>query len=44
MARLLPDVRGLSVLDLGRGDGALARTLALAGAHDVLGVVWWPFG
>ncbi|MHB1430932.1 MAG: class I SAM-dependent methyltransferase [Streptosporangiaceae bacterium] len=38
MARLLPDVRGLTVLDLGCGDGALARKLAQAGARRVLGV------
>ncbi|WP_433176246.1 class I SAM-dependent methyltransferase [Actinoallomurus sp. CA-150999] len=38
MARLLPPVAGLSVVDLGCGTGALARRLADEGAADVLAV------
>jgi ubiquinone/menaquinone biosynthesis C-methylase UbiE len=38
LARLLLPVRGASVVELGCGDGALARRLAAAGARDVLAV------
>lgn len=38
LAALLPDVRGASVLELGCGDGALARRLADAGAREVVAV------
>lgn len=38
LRRLLPDVAGLDVLDLGCGDGAQAERLAAAGARSVLGV------
>ncbi len=36
LARLLPDTAGLDVLELGCGDGSLARRLAAAGARSVL--------
>ena len=38
LAALLPDVRAACVLDLGCGDGALARRLAGAGAREVIAV------
>lgn len=38
LAALLPDVRGAHVLELGCGDGALARRLAQAGAREVVAV------
>jgi ubiquinone/menaquinone biosynthesis C-methylase UbiE len=38
LARMLPLVHGASVVELGCGDGALARRLAAAGARDVLAV------
>ncbi len=38
LARLLLPVHGASVVELGCGDGALARRLASAGARDVLAV------
>jgi SAM-dependent methyltransferase len=38
LARLLPDPAGLDVLDLGCGDGTLARALIGQGARRVLGV------
>jgi SAM-dependent methyltransferase len=38
MGRLLPDVRGLSVVDLGCGTGQLARRLAQQGANRVVAV------
>lgn len=38
LAALLPDVRGASVLELGCGDGTLARRLADAGAREVVAV------
>ena len=38
LAALLPDVRGAHVLELGCGDGALARRLAKAGAREVVAV------
>jgi len=38
VSRLLPDVTGADVLDIGCGDGALALRLASLGARHVLGV------
>jgi ubiquinone/menaquinone biosynthesis C-methylase UbiE len=38
LARMLRPVHGASVVELGCGDGALARHLAAAGARDVLAV------
>ena len=38
LAALLPDVRAACVLDLGCGDGTLARRLAEAGAREVIAV------
>lgn len=38
LAAMLPDVRGGAVLELGCGDGALARRLAEAGARQVVAV------
>jgi SAM-dependent methyltransferase len=38
LAALLPDVRDAHVLELGCGDGALARRLARAGAEEVVAV------
>jgi SAM-dependent methyltransferase len=38
LARMLPEVRDLDVVELGCGDGALARRLAGAGARSVLAV------
>jgi SAM-dependent methyltransferase len=38
LVRLLPDVVGADVLDIGCGDGTLARSLADKGARHVLGI------
>ena len=38
MARMLPGVAGADVLDIGCGDGTLARRLASQGARRVLGI------
>jgi ubiquinone/menaquinone biosynthesis C-methylase UbiE len=38
MARMLPGVTGADVLDIGCGDGTLARRLASQGARRVLGI------
>jgi SAM-dependent methyltransferase len=38
LARMLPPMAGASVVELGCGDGALARRLAAAGAAEVLAV------
>ena len=38
LARLLPPLTGADVLDIGCGDGTLARSLADQGARHVLGI------